>query len=218
MRVAEGAVTRLLLIRHGETAWNAEHRIQGHLDIPLSPAGVRQSALLAERLASEQVDAVYSSQLLRAWLTAVPVAERLGLEVVAEPRLRERAFGIFEGLTLEEIAARHPEAFRRWRSREPDWQLQGGETGQQLIDRVLSVLHEIALRHPGQTVVAVTHGGVLDVAYRAARSLAWDAPREHQMLNAALNRLSATVAPLRLAIETWSDARHLQESRDELLG
>lgn len=211
------SVTRLLLIRHGETAWNAEHRIQGHLDIPLSQTGIRQSALLAARLASERVHAVYSSELLRAWLTAVPVAERLCVPLVAEARLRERAFGIFEGLTLAEIAARYPDDFRRWRQREPEWQLQGGETGQQLIDRVLAALHDLALRHAGQTVVAVTHGGVLDVAYRAARALAWDAPREHQMLNAAINRIAASVAPLRLTIEAWSDTDHLSETRDELL-
>jgi 2,3-bisphosphoglycerate-dependent phosphoglycerate mutase len=210
-------VTRLLLIRHGETAWNAEHRIQGHLDIPLSPAGVRQSALLAARLASERIDAIYSSELLRAWLTAVPISDRLGLPLMAEARLRERAFGIFEGLTLAEIAARYPDDFRRWRQREPGWQLRDGETGQQLIDRVLTALHEVSERHPGQTVVAVTHGGVLDVAYRAARALAWDAPREHQMLNAAVNRIAATVAPLRLTIEAWSDIDHLSETRDELL-
>ncbi|MGH6609671.1 MAG: histidine phosphatase family protein, partial [Burkholderiaceae bacterium] len=73
--------TRLLLIRHGETAWNAEHRIQGQLDIPLSPLGIRQSAQLAACLSGEEIDAVYSSELSRAWLTAAPVAQRLGLDV-----------------------------------------------------------------------------------------------------------------------------------------
>ena len=132
--------THLLVIRHGETAWNAEHRIQGHLDIPLSVTGMRQAARLSERLATEPVRAVYSSELARAWLTAVPLAERLGLEVIPEPRLRERCFGIFEGLTLDEIASRHPEAFRNWRERDPDWAMEGGETGQQLIDRVLDAI------------------------------------------------------------------------------
>ena len=99
---------KLLLIRHGETAWNAEHRIQGQLDIPLSPRGVLQSARLAECLAEEPIAAVYSSGQSRAWLTAVPLALRHGLEVIPEPRLRERCFGIFEGLTLDEIAVRHP--------------------------------------------------------------------------------------------------------------
>ena len=96
--------TTLLLVRHGETAWNAEHRIQGHLDIPLSPSGIQQAARLAKRLAGTPIDAIYSSELVRAWLTAEPLAACVGVPIVAETRLRERSFGIFEGLTLDEIA------------------------------------------------------------------------------------------------------------------
>lgn len=209
--------TQLLLIRHGETAWNAEHRIQGQLDIPLSPQGMLQSARLAECLASEPIDAVYSSELSRAWLTAAPLAARLGLEVIAEPRLRERSFGLFEGLTLDEIAARYPAAFAQWRARDLAWRPDGGECGQQLIDRVLSAAADVVARHAGQTVALVSHGGVLDVVYRTARALEWQAPREHQMLNAAINRLTAASPPLVLSIERWSDVAHLEESRDELL-
>ena len=208
--------TQLLLIRHGETAWNAEHRIQGQLDIPLSPLGVLQSARLAECLANEPIDAVYSSGQSRAWLTAAPLAARLGLEVIAEPRLRERSFGIFEGLTLDEVAERYPPEFQKWRERDPAWRPEGGESGQQLIDRVLSAVSDIGIRHPRQTVVLVSHGGVLDVLYRAARLLEWHAPREHQMLNAAINRLTTSATPLQLSIERWGDVAHLQESRDEL--
>jgi len=208
--------TQLLLIRHGETAWNAEHRVQGQLDIPLSPLGVLQSARLAECLANEPIDAVYSSGQSRAWLTAAPLAARLGLEVIAEPRLRERSFGIFEGLTLDEIAERYPPEFKKWRERNPAWRPDGGESGQQLIDRVLSAVSDIGTKHPNQTVVLVSHGGVLDVLYRAARLLEWHAPREHQMLNAAVNRLMTSATPLLLSIERWGDVAHLQESRDEL--
>jgi 2,3-bisphosphoglycerate-dependent phosphoglycerate mutase len=208
--------TQLLLIRHGETAWNAEHRIQGQLDIPLSPLGVLQSARLADCLANEPIDAVYSSGQSRAWLTAAPLAARLGLEVIAEPRLRERSFGIFEGLTLDEIAERYPPEFKKWRERDPAWRPEGGESGQQLIDRVLSAVLDIGIKHPSQTVVLISHGGVLDVLYRAARLLEWHAPREHQMLNAAINRLTTSATPLRLSIERWGDVAHLQESRDEL--
>ena len=211
--------TKLLLIRHGETAWNAEHRIQGQLDIPLSPRGVLQSARLAECLANESISAVYSSAQSRAWLTAAPVAARHGLPVIAEPRLRERSFGIFEGLTLDEIAERYPVEFRKWRERDPRWRPDGGETGQQLIDRVLSAVADMAAQRAGQTVVLVSHGGVLDVVYRAARTLEWHAPREHQMLNAAVNRLTVLSAPsaqLMLSIELWGEIAHLQEARDEI--
>lgn len=212
--------TKLLLVRHGETSWNAEHRIQGQLDIPLSPLGVLQSARLAECLASEPISAVYSSGQSRAWLTAAPVAARHGLPVIAEPRLRERSFGVFEGLTLDEIAERYPAEFRKWRERDPGWWPDGGESGQQLIDRVLSALADITAQRAGQTVVLVSHGGVLDVVYRAARTLEWHAPREHQMLNAAVNRLTASAvasAQLALSIELWGDVAHLQEARDELI-
>jgi len=209
--------TALLLIRHGETAWNAEHRIQGHLDIPLSATGIRQAASLGERLAAETVTAVYSSELARAWLTAVPFAARLGLDIIPDSRLRERSFGVFEGLTVDEIAARHPEGFRRWRERDPAWAMDDGESGQQLIDRVLSALDDIASRHRGETVAVVTHGGVLDVAYRAARGLSWDATREHLMLNASINRLSAQGSPLALSILDWGDVAHLEQARDESL-
>ncbi|HVE88744.1 MAG TPA: histidine phosphatase family protein [Burkholderiaceae bacterium] len=210
--------TQLLLIRHGETAWNAEHRIQGQLDIPLSPLGMFQAARLSECLASEPIDAVYSSAQSRAWLTAAPLAARLGVEVISEPRLRERAFGVFEGHTLDEIAARFPEEFRKWRERDPAWRPEGGETGQQLIDRVMAAVKDLGARHAGQTVVLVSHGGVLDVVYRAARALEWHAPREHQMLNAAVNRLTAyaSATPIALSIDLWGDVSHLQESRDEL--
>lgn len=209
--------TTLLLVRHGETAWNAEHRIQGHLDIPLSPHGIRQAAQLAERLANEPIDAIYSSQLARAWLTAEAVAGRTGATLTAEARLCERCFGIFEGLTLDEIATRHPERFRQWRERDPRWAIEGGESGQQLIDRVLAALHEIVERHRGATVLVVSHGGVLDVVYRLARRLPWNAPREHQMLNASINRLRAEAPPLALSIIEWGDTGHLTRARDESL-
>lgn len=209
--------TELLLIRHGETAWNAEHRIQGHLDIPLSATGIRQAALLADRLARETIVAVYSSELTRARLTAEPFAARLGLDITSDTRLRERSFGVFEGLTADEIAARHPEGFRRWRERDPAWAIDEGESGQQLIDRVLSALNDITQRHPGESVAVVTHGGVLDVVYRAARGLHWGAPRQHQMLNASINRLSAQASPLVLSILGWGDVAHLEQARDESL-
>jgi probable phosphoglycerate mutase len=208
---------KLLLIRHGETAWNAEHRIQGRLDVPLSATGIWQAGRLAERLAAERIDAVIASDLARAWLTAGPLAERHGLAVRPEPRLRERAFGIFEGHTLEQIASRWPSEFAAWRERDPAWAIPEGESGTEFIERVNAALHDIALEWVGATVAIVAHGGVLDVAYRTARSLAWDAPREHVMANASINRVAAAASPLQLQIIDWGDVAHLSESRDETL-
>ena len=207
---------RLLLIRHGETAWNAEHRIQGRLDVPLSPTGVWQTGRLAQRLAAETIDAVVSSDLARAWMTAMPLADARGLVLLPEPRLRERAFGIFEGKTLDEIAAEHPQEFAAWRARDVDWRIPGGESAAEFIARVLEALHDIAAAYLGRTVAVVSHGGVLDVIYRHARALAWDAPREHLMLNASINRLGAHAAPLRLRIVEWADVAHLDQAGDEL--
>jgi probable phosphoglycerate mutase len=210
------AAATLLVIRHGETAWNAEHRIQGRLDVPLSAAGIWQAGRLAQRLAGETIDAIYASDLARAWMTGMPLADMRGLAMIPEPRLRERAFGIFEGRTLDEIAAEQPEQLAAWRERDVRWRMPGGESGTEFIARVLDAVHEIAAAHSGRTVALVTHGGVLDVIYRHARALAWDAPRDHLMLNAGINRLQAETQPLRLRVVSWADVSHLDSARDEL--
>lgn len=211
--------TRLLLIRHGETAWNAVGRVQGQLDVPLSSTGMWQAGRLAQRLAQsrdhEPVHAVVASTLARAWLTARPLAEALNLDVQPEDRLRERAFGIFEGHTMEEISARWPDEFVQWRARDPEWPIPDGESAQQFIDRTLAALTDLAQAWLGKTVAVVVHGGVLDVAYRYANGLAWDAPRQHMMLNAAINRVRASAAPLALEVLDWGDVAHLEATRDE---
>lgn len=209
--------TSLLLIRHGETAWNAEHRIQGQLDTPLSTTGIRQASQLAERLGRDPIAAIYSSDLARAALTAAPLGARLGCTPQLDPRLRERDFGIFQGLTVDEIAQRYPDEFERWRARDLDWEVPEGESARQLLERVTTALTEIVVRHPGATVVVVAHGGVLDVLYRRARDLAWNAPRQHQMLNASINRLQAAAPPLELRLDDWGDTGHLEPARDETL-
>jgi probable phosphoglycerate mutase len=208
----------LLLIRHGETAWNAESRIQGQLDVPLSSAGIWQAGRLAQRLAEEKIDAIVASDLARAWLTAQPIGQSRQVEAVPDTRLRERHFGIFQGHTLEEISARWPAEFAAWRARDPDWSIPEGESGTQFIDRVRAALDDITHRNAGATVAVVAHGGVLDVAYRHARGLAWNAPRHHLMTNAALNRVTAQARPLRIEVLEWGDVAHLATARDELAG
>jgi probable phosphoglycerate mutase len=143
-------VTELLLVRHGETDWNRDRRIQGHTDVPLNETGRRQAEELAQTLARERVDAVYSSDLARAVQTARPVADRLGLEVETMPELRERDFGSWEGLTDLEIADRYPAHSGPWGD---------GETPDELLARLDVALREIAARHPGGRVVVVSHGG-----------------------------------------------------------
>ncbi|MFN9031495.1 MAG: histidine phosphatase family protein [Betaproteobacteria bacterium] len=208
------------MVRHGETAWNAVGRLQGQLDVPLSTTGMWQVGRLVDRLAAteddERISAVVASDLARAWLTARPLAERLALELRPDPRLRERDFGRFQGHTLEEIAARWPDDFARWRERDPAWAIPAGESGQHFSERVLAALAEIARDHAGHRVLVVTHGGVLDVVYRHARALTWDAPRHHLMLNCSINRVDATATPLAVEIVDWGDVAHLSGARDEL--
>jgi probable phosphoglycerate mutase len=211
------AVT-LLLIRHGETAWNAESRIQGQLDVPLSNAGIWQAGRLAQRLADEHIDAIVASDLARAWLTAQPIGQSRQIEPLPDVRLRERHFGLFQGHTLDHIAVTWPAEFAAWRQRDPEWVIPEGESGTRFIGRVLEALDEITQRHAGGTVAVVAHGGVLDVAYRHARGLTWNAPRQHLMANAALNRVTARPKPLRMEVVLWGDITHLATARDELAG
>ncbi len=186
--------------------------------MPLNARGMWQAARLAQRLAAETIDAVVASDLARASLTAQPLAAAVGVPLHAEVRLRERHFGCFQGHTVEEIAARWPVEFARWRERDPAWVIPEGESGEGFGARVLAALAQIVDAYRGRTVAVVAHGGTLDVAYRHARGLAWDAPREHQMLNASINRLHAAMPPLQLSIDQWGDIDHLDSARDELAG
>ena len=199
--------TRLIVVRHGETAWNVDTRIQGQLDIGLNATGERQAQQLGEALADETVAAVYASDLSRAWNTARAVAGSLGIEVIAEPRLRERAFGQFEGRTFADIEANSPDDARRWRTRDPEFAPAGGESLIVFRERVTAVVAELSARHPGEPVVLVAHGGVMDVLYRAATGQALQAPRTWHLGNAAINRLLWT--PQGLSLVGWGDIAHL---------
>jgi alpha-ribazole phosphatase len=156
-------MARLILVRHGKTAWNAQARYQGRADLPLSDAGRRQAAMLARRLAREEIDAVYASDLQRAWEMAVTVAAPHGLPVRAEPRLLEMDFGDWEGLTYDEVQERYPQALAAWEADPLNMAPPGGETLAHVVARVQSLLDDIVRIHPDHTVVLVAHGGPLRV-------------------------------------------------------
>jgi probable phosphoglycerate mutase len=212
----------LLLIRHGETEWNAQGRIQGHRDTDLSELGRRQAQVLARHLAATGVaiHAVFASDLARARQTAEPLAAILGLPVVVDPRLRERGFGLFEGHTYDEAEARWPHEYAIWRRRDAGYAVPGGESYLQIRDRSLQSLAQIARSHAGRTVAVVTHGGVLDVVYRAAHAIPWETPRSHLLPNASIGRVQARAgagpSTLQLSVQTWADSAHLDGARDEL--
>jgi probable phosphoglycerate mutase len=210
-------LTRIVAVRHGETAWNVQTRIQGQLDVGLNATGQRQAQRLAQALADEPFDAVYASDLARAHDTARALAAANGLEPIADRGLRERGFGAFEGLTWQEVQDRHPEQALRWRRREPAFGPPGGETLQAFADRAVAAADAIARRHRGQHIALVTHGGVLDALYRAAARVPLDARRTWQVANAGINRLLH--GDEGFALVGWGDVRHLDgldaEPRDE---
>ncbi len=206
--------TRIIAIRHGETAWNVDTRIQGQLDIPLNDTGRWQAHRLALALAGEPITALYSSDLWRAYDTALSVSSATGLPVVTDEGLRERGFGVFEGKTFAEVEALWPAQSMRWRRRDPEFAPEGGETLIDFRDRVTRTAHALAARHVGEQIVMVGHGGVMDVLYRIATGQDLQAPRTWQLGNAAINRLLWT--PDGFTLVGWSDTWHLDdESRDE---
>lgn len=208
--------TRILAIRHGETAWNVDTRIQGHLDIPLNETGLWQAQRLARALAAQDaIHAIYSSDLLRAHDTARAIADATGAPLATHLGLRERCFGVFEGKTFVEIEAIWPDESARWRRRDPHWAPQGGESLLQVRDRIAQTLNELAARHPGEQIVLVAHGGVLDQFYRAATGQDQQAPRTWGVTNTAVNRLLWT--PQALSLVGWADTSHLDDaSLDEI--
>jgi probable phosphoglycerate mutase len=210
--------TDIILIRHGETAWNAQRRLQGHLDIPLNQQGERQARALARALAREKLDLIVASDLLRARQTAQAVARVHDLPVAIDDALRERCYGGFEGLLYGEIERRFPAQFAAWQRRDVDATLPAGanrgETFRQFNDRALQAIVKWARAHPGKTVAIVAHGGVLECAYRAARKLALDAPRDFKVHNASINRF--TVSDGALALHSWGEVEHLSAALDDL--
>jgi len=201
------AVTRVVAIRHGETAWNVDTRIQGQLDIALNDTGLWQARRLARALADEGITALYSSDLQRARQTADAVALQVGLEVVTDTGLRERGFGRFEGHTWAEIEQQWPQESERWRRRDPDFGPEGGEMLRDFYERCVATATRLVQRHPGGVVALVAHGGVLDCLHRAATRVDLRAPRSWQLGNASINRLLYT--PQGFTLVGWADTGHL---------
>ena len=204
--------TELILIRHGETDLNRELRFQGHIDVPLNDMGHEQARRLGLRLAREPVRHIVSSDLLRAQQTAAPAARLLQLPVATTVALREQHFGIVEGLRADDIRRDHPRAWEEWLEFRADRGMPGGESPRQFHTRVAQALRAIAARHVGQTVLVVTHGGVLDMVWRSARGLGLDGPRQSEIPNGGINRVridTAQEAPFAIEIVDWADVRHL---------
>ncbi len=205
--------TNLIAIRHGETAWNTQSRFQGHLNSALNAAGLAQADALGEYLARERFDLLLSSDLGRALQTASAIAMRSGHDIVVEPRLRERHMGIFQGLTPDEVQARYPDDYTRFRSRDPDYIIPEGESVGQLFQRSVACFTELATRHAGLTLAVVTHGGVLAMLYRHARSMPLQAPRDFPLHNTGVNRFRHRLGVWQM--QSWGELGHLDLALDD---
>jgi 2,3-bisphosphoglycerate-dependent phosphoglycerate mutase len=202
-------MTELILVRHGETDWNRELRFQGHVDVALNAIGHEQARRLAARLAGEPARHLYVSDLIRAQQTAHPVAQQLQLRSVVDPALREQSFGAVDGMRVDDIKAQHPQAWEAWLRFHEDYCMPGGETMREFHSRVMSAVRRIAADHPDATVVIVTHGGVLDMIYRTARSLPLGGPRQSDIPNAGVSRVA--VRDTAFEIVSWADTSHLAD-------
>jgi len=213
---AAGDATTFLLIRHGETDWNQSRRIQGQLDIPLNAVGQRQAQQLVPALAPllhQKPVLFYTSPLERAVHTLTPLAQALDAPLLQQDDLRERHFGIFQGMSAEDIVVRHPTIADRWRSRDIDFAPDGGESIRDFAARVQRCLANLAAQHPGQLLVCVTHGGVLDVTYRLAQQISLEQIRDWQIPNAGINKFRYHANEL--ILESWAQVTHLQRANTQ---
>jgi probable phosphoglycerate mutase len=207
--------TRFCLVRHGETAWNAETRLQGHIDIPLNDIGRAQAQAAASSLATQSFDALYSSDLSRTVETAAAAGALLRLEVRRTQSLRERCLGGFQGLTRAEAQARYPVEYARFRARDPDQPPPGeGESLRAFSARVEAAFASLAEKHRGATLLIVTHGGVLDIAHRLTTGQSLEGKRDFRLLNAALNWIERRDG--RWVLLSWGETGHLAGARDEI--
>ena len=181
--------TVLILIRHGETLWNTQLRMQGSLDSDLTPKGETQIKALGEWMKEVPFDYLYCSDTPRAHKTAEAIRKFTGHNLNFDKRLREKNLGVFEGLTSEEARERYPETFQQFKNTGASYVIDQGESTQQLLKRSLDAIEQIRDRHPQKVVVAVTHGGVVRVLMKHVLGIPLDAPTQFLISNTGIFRL-----------------------------
>ena len=201
-------MTEITLIRHGETEWNLSGRWQGHADSALSPRGVAQAEARAGRIAKEEIDFVYVSDLERAQHTARLAGSEANWSFSLMPELRERDLGVLEGLTTDEMLVKQPDVYQSFLEDGPEYQPPGGESFLQFSDRCTSAIENLALLHPNKKIAVVTHGGVLGVIFRYVLKIPLSASRNFVLLNCSLNRIQKHGESWSLV--SWGDVAHLQ--------
>ena len=181
--------TEIILIRHGETEWNSQKRMQGHSNSDLSSVGQAQIQGLGQWMKNVPFDLIYSSDSLRAKQTAEAITQFSGHELQFDQRLREKNLGVFEGLTSEEARERHPEVFRLFKTAGSKYVIDEGESTQQLQDRALEIVNEIRIKHPEERVLLVTHGGFIRVVMKHSLGLSLETPTRFLIRNTGVFRL-----------------------------
>ena len=207
--VSKIVTTRICFIRHGETDWNVAKRIQGHTDIPLNETGRAQAMAMAFNAAHQRFNAIYSSDLKRAVETARALAQREDQEIKPLPQLRERHYGVFQGITAIEGAKLHPNAYTHYMARNLDYDFETGESLRGFAERVSEGIDWLVRHHSGQTIAAVSHSGVLDIVYRRATGRPIDTPRDFVIPNCGLNWFHFDGQGWHL--ESWADRHYLHE-------
>ena len=206
-------MTDVILVRHGQTDMNLQPRFQGQVNPPLNATGLEQARRLGQRLASQNAQVLVVSDLLRTVQTAQAIAQAwtnpAGLPMTLDTGWREQHFGQADGLLLQDVQTRWPQQWAQWVQFREDFAFVGGESARQLHDRVIAALHRCVTAHPQQTLVVVTHGGVLDMVYRHALGLPLTGPRQCDIPNTGLNHLRLEHGTLRIV--RWADTAHLDD-------
>jgi probable phosphoglycerate mutase len=203
--------TRFIVVRHGETQWNVERRVQGWGDSALTANGIAQAEAIGKRLARERFDVLVASDLGRAVQTAGSIAKHCGLPLTLDARLRERSFGQGEGLDYTEIDRAWPEVFSRERATtNPDLVIPGGESRRQFHDRIRAAFEALAREHAGKRVAVITHGGVLATLYRIVHGIPVAHAHRVTITNASYNAVAFDADAWTL--EAWDDTDHLPDA------
>lgn len=201
--------SRIIAVRHGETKWNREEIIQGHLDSSLTSLGKKQALAAAEGLKYFKIDSFYASDQGRAVNTAGIISEAIGMGFKKTEKLRERAHGIFQGLTREEIRNCFPEDAAKYENRDFHFKMQGGESIGELTWRAVSCLQEIAFENMGKTALVVTHGGVLVALFNHVFDIVSAGRKKYSVKNGSLSGFIIT-DQFEWKLEFWNDTGHLR--------
>ena len=199
--------TKIYLVRHGETRWNACGKQQGHMNSPLTPSGIEQAQLTAKGLFYCGIDVMYSSDLGRAFDTAKIISNTLNIKIHQDIRLRERHLGTMQGMTKAEFKKKYPQEWSGFESGDPDYRFPSGESARQIYERSVACIEELADKNQGKTVLIVTHGGVLSGIFYKAIDIPLTDPRKFSLFNAAIN--SVTIMNKKWHLDTWGEIGHL---------